>query len=175
MPFAPRSIARCLDAFRAIRPDDELRDQGARDGADNSWAFAALDASSDNPPVPSLYLVENPLSYSKKVMEDPKSLMGFANFQAIGTWNANGTGKWAHGEGWIALDVELTQEQAEDDDMLFDSPGGNVAVIIALWKVDEGYACAVWGGYQHQSLTKIMGFNPWNDATWEHCRVSHGE
>ena len=175
MPFAIRSIDECVSAFDALKPDDELRNQGARDGAEDSWAFRDLEQWPESPPVASVYRIKDPSSYSKKVWEDPRSLMGFAGFQAIGTWNANGSGKWAHGDGWAVLDVHLVQEQAEDDDMLFDSPGGSVSLIFAIWRVEEGFACAVWNSHLHEAFTKVLGFNPWNEASWEHCTVWHGE
>jgi hypothetical protein len=94
-----------------------------------------------------------------------------------------GSGQWLSSPGaWIIVDVELVQEQAEGQDDYFDDEdgdgggGGNyVDVVFALWKVEEGWAAAVWQPGDHDLLARLMGLPVWPSEGWQSCEVWYGE
>src|SRR5262245_39797636 len=107
-----RSIEKCVEAFRASQPDGELTEPPTdMYDAAKAYAFADLSEWPSRPPVRSLYLMKRPDGYSSKVLTDPKVLVEYAHFNAVGTWNANGTARWLAGPDWIVADVALVQEQ----------------------------------------------------------------
>ena len=70
------------------------------------------------------------------------------------------------------------QEQAEYDDEIFgeeDGGGSYVDVIIALWKVEEGWAAAVWRPTDRDLLAQLMGLGAWPSKGWKKSNVWYGE
>ena len=82
------------------------------------------------------------------------------------------------GADWIVVDVELVQEQAEESDCggCEGASGDYVSVVFAMWRVQEGFAAAVWNPGDHGTLALIMGFDPWAVSEgWQPCSVWYGE
>lgn len=181
MTFVLRPFDQCVEAFRASSPDEELREQSPPEHYDAlaAFSFANLKQWPTRPPLTSLYRMRDPLVHSGEVLNDPQRLVAYSNHgTAVGTWNANGTGQWAHEPGaWIVADVELVQEQVDEDDFYDEegSGGDYVNVIFALWKVEDGWAAAVWRSGERDTLAKVMGFDAWPTAGWEPCKVWYGE
>lgn len=170
-----RSFARCVEALARSSPDRKLIKQPSPHYAsEEAYAFEDLSAWSDNPPVTSLYLHDD--DPGEDLLKDPKELVDYCNFGgAVGTWNANGTAQWVASDGpnpWIIADVSLVQEQAEEDD--YDAPGGYVDVIFAMWRVEEGYAVAVWDSGEKVLLTEVMGLDAWPKG-FQEAKVWYGE
>ncbi len=185
MPFQVRSIQVAVDLLRELDPDEPLNTPEQFEHYDTigAWSYDPVGEWASSPPFSVLYQQRDPLGHSEEVLTNPNKLLDYANFGgAIATWNANGTGKWAHSPGeWIIVDVELVQEQADDDDDdYFDDEegggGGNyVSVIFALWKVSEGWAAAVWRPVERDTLVELIGLDEWPTEGWEDCRVWYGE
>lgn len=175
MAFTPRPIDDCVAAFRAWRPDQSLREQSAQHyDAVTAWSFSDLRELPDAPPLTSLYRMGDPSSHSAEVLTNPKSFADYCSgFQpAVGLWNANGSGRWVHGgTDWILLDVELADGQGDDE---WGDDGG-VAVVFGLWKIEEGWAAAVFSPDEKQHLTRVMGLDAWPSEGWEACDVWFGE
>jgi hypothetical protein len=180
--FAPRSIAEIVEILRATRPDETLNAPDTHEHYDTigTWSFDPVGQWASSPPFSVLYQQNNPLNYSKAVLDDPKTLVSYSNFGgAIATWNANGRGTWQHSPGaWILADIELVQEQAGDDDF-FDEEGGGggnyVSLIFALWKIAEGWAAAVWEPGDRDTLARLIGLPEWPSEGWQACEVWYGE
>ncbi len=180
--FTVRSIQVAIDKLRASRPDQTLNTPSEHEHYDSigTWSFDPVGTWASSPPYSVLYQQRNPFGYSKTVLSDPKSLVSYANFGgSIATWNAKGSGRWSHSPGeWILVDVELVQEQAEGQDDWGDdeSSGGNyVSVIFALWKVEEGWAAAVWESHHQALLAELIGLPAWPTQGWQDCEVWYGE
>lgn len=177
MGFAIRPFEQCVEVFRGSRKGELSAQQGEHYDTQQAYAFENLEDWSDDPPVTSLYLQKDPFGYSERVLEDPKTLVEYSNFGgAVATWNANGSGQWCGSPGeWLMVAVELVQEQAEDDDFGYDAPGNYVDVIFAIWKVEEGYACAVWRPDERDLLASVMGLDSWPAEGWQAVDVWYGE
>jgi hypothetical protein len=185
MSFSVRPFSACVEALRQAEPDEELNSATENlehyDSAE-AHSYDTIGEWADDPPLSVLYRQKNPMGSSRELLQKPKSFVDYCNFGgAVATWNANGEGRWKHGEDWIVVDVELVQEQAEADCGACGDGGGGgdyVSVIFALWKVEEGWAAAVWRPGERDVLTKVMGFDPWNDkdtGDWQACSVWYGE
>ena len=131
-------------------------------------AFAVGDLAKwpQHPPIQSLYQMKSPLAYSDKVLTDAKTLVEYANFgSAIGTWNAKGTATWACAPGdWIIAEVSLVQEQADDSDDGDDGEGGGgdrVAMLLAVWRIEEGAAASVLHREDRELLRTLIGLSAW--------------
>jgi hypothetical protein len=170
--------------LRASRPGEKLNVKKKHDHYDSvgTWSFDKLGESPSRPPLSVLYQQRNPFGYSKQVLADPNALLDYANFRAIGTWNARGSAEWLSSpDAWIIVDAELVQEQAEghDDYFLEDDEGAYggdyVDVIVALWKVEEGWAAAVWRPSDRDVLAKLMGLPGWPKKGWKSAQVWYGE
>ncbi|MFV8751983.1 hypothetical protein ACNOYE_15665 [Nannocystaceae bacterium ST9] len=177
-----RSIQVAVDKLRASRPDETLNAPTEFEHYDSigAWSFDPVGTWAPSPPFSVLYQQRNPLGYSSKVLTDPKELVEYANFGgSIATWNSKGSGRWIHSpDEWILVDVELVQEQAGDYDD-FDDEGGSggdyVSVIFALWKVEEGWAAAVWEPADQALLADLIGLAAWPSEGWQDCEVWYGE
>lgn len=181
MPFQVRPFQAALDVFRASPPPSakKKKEKKLHEGTEGNYdtlraySYSPLGEWPKDPPVTTLYQQKDPFGYSEKVLTDPKSLVSYCNFPAVGTWNANGSGRWlSDPAGWILVDVELTQEQADED---YEGPGGYLLVIFALWRVEEGYAAGVWRDGDGALLAQVMGLDAWPDTGWQPCKVWYGE
>jgi hypothetical protein len=175
MGFRVRPFQECVAAFAASSAKKKLKKQdGSHWDSKEAHAFKSLGSWPSSPPVTSLYLQDDPLSHSDDVLKDPKQLVEYCNFKAVGTWNARGKARWLASDApWILADVELTQEQAGDRDE--EASGDYIGVVFALWKVEEGYAAAVWDPGERDLLAKVMGLDAWPDAGWQDAEVWYGE
>jgi hypothetical protein len=83
----------------------------------------------------------------------------------IGTWNAKGNATWACAPGdWIIAEVSLVQEQADDSDDGDDGEGGGgdrVAMLLAVWRIEEGAAAAVLHREDRELLRTLIGLSAW--------------
>lgn len=179
MAFTPRTFEEATRIMQAGNPDVPVKTGVAEHYASEAAvSFDELGAWSDDPPVPLISLQRITDAEAIRLTRDPKALVDYANFGgAVGTWNANGEGRWASSPGeWIVVDVELVQEQAEQDpDYYEDAPGSWVYIIFALWKVAEGWACAIWSPQETDHLAMIMGLEAWPAEGWQATRVWYGE
>lgn len=178
MSFNVRSIQAAVAALQATRPEQPLN-SGKAEHHDNAmaWSFGKLKGWPSSPPVSTLYQQNNPLRTSAKVLSAPKSLVDYCNFEAVGTWNAKGHGRWlaSPNEGdWIIVLADLQQEQF-DPDADEDFGGGQVAVAFALWRVTEGYAAAVWNKWDTATLASLIGLDAWPAEGWADVSVWYGE
>lgn len=174
--FTIRSIDDAVAALRASNPDASLK-TGVASHGDNeaAWSFGAIKGWPKSPPVSTLYKQKRPLKWSANVLKDPKKLVDYANFEAVGTHNAKGKGRWlAADDQWIIVEVELRQEQF-DPDADEDFGGGQVSVVFALWRVTEGFAAAIWRRWDTITLAKVMGFDAWPTVGWADVDVWYGE
>ncbi|MBL8683548.1 MAG: hypothetical protein JNK05_30540 [Myxococcales bacterium] len=176
MSFAIRSIELAVAAMKASTPDAKLNTGTTGEyGNEKAWSFGAIKGWPKSPPVSTLYKQKNPLSYSAEVMKNPKKLVSYACFEAVGTHNAKGKGRWlAADDQWIIVEADLTQEQF-DPDADEDFGGGQVSVVFALWRVTEGFAAAVWRRWDTATLATIMGFDAWPTDGWADVDVWYGE
>lgn len=179
MSFALRPFDAALAALRATKPGAALHSgQGEHYDAEVAYSFESVGEWSHDPPVPTLYRMKNPLGYSDEILADPKVFVDYANFGgAVGTWNANGSGRWCASPGeWILVDVELVQEQAEQDPDYFEGdPGAYVYVVFALWRTSDGWAAAVWPPSDVDALAAIIGLDGWPAEGWQPATVWYGE
>jgi hypothetical protein len=184
--FGIRSIKAIVDELQASRPGEKLEIPSEHEHYDTigTWSFDPVGTWASRPPFSVIYQQRNPLGHSKQILSDANKLLDYANFGgAIGTWNAKGPADWLNSPGeWIIVDAELVQEQAEGQDDYFDDEdgeggfGGNyVDVVIALWKVEEGWAAAVWRPSDRDLLAKLMGLPAWPSKGWKKCEVWYGE
>lgn len=90
-----------------------------------------------------------------------------ADPDAIDTWNARVSGSFAAGDEWAVADLSFVQEQAEDGDSL--------DLILALFRVEEGWVVAVWPGFQNKKVASVLGFDPWPTSSWTECEFWFGE
>ncbi len=173
MPFDIRSIQVAVDKLRASQPDSTLNTTTECEHYDSvaAWSFDPVGEWASDPPFSVLYQQKDP---GADVFTDPKSLVSYANFGgAVATWNANGSGRWAHADDqWILVEVELIQEQADDD---YGADGDYVSVVFALWRVREGYAAAVWSPDDTDLLAQMIGLDEWPRDGWQDCDVWYGE
>lgn len=179
MAFTIRSFTEAAQIMQAANPEVALRSDPAEHYAsERAYSFAPLGEWSDDPPVSLISLQRIGDDEARRLTGDPKALVEYGNFGgAIGTWNANGEGRWVGSPGaWILVDVELVQEQAaEDPDYFEDSPGSYVNLVFALWRVQEGWCCAVWRPAEDELLAMIMGLDAWPSEGWQATRVWYGE
>jgi hypothetical protein len=182
--FAIRSIKAIVAELKASRPGEKIKTSKKPGHYDSvgAWSFDKINDWPSRPPLSVLYQMNNPLRHSKQVLDDPNKLLDYANFSAIGTWNAKGSCNWQSSKGaWIIVDAELVQEQASDDDFFDDEDGdggyggSHVDVIVALWKVEEGWAAAVWRPEDRDLLAKLMGLPGWPSKGWKTGQVWYGE
>lgn len=159
--FELRAWDEVVKAFRSTTRG--VREQEAQH-YDASTAFSAedLDEWPDDAPLRSIYLMKSDRGDSIK---DAKGLAEYSNFgNAIGIWNANGTARYAAlPKKWIVVELSLVQEQDED--------GDSVDLLLALWRVSEGWAAAVWECDEEDSLRKVIGLREWptlskSSAVW---------
>jgi hypothetical protein len=113
-----------------------------------------------------LFRIEDPLDAVEGALTDAGKALDYISIgNAIGTFNSNGTGSFACGDGWLIAEVELVQEQAEDDD-------GGVSLCYALFQVTEGWAGALWDG-DVDELKRIAGLE--GVALKRSCTLWYGE
>ena len=175
MDFQKRSIEESLKVFKTFS-SKKLKEQKINHYlGGKAWSFSNLEKWPEEGPVNSLYL------FDKKdidIYDDYNRLVDFCNFQAVGTWNANGKGKAITIlDKYQIVDVKLIQEQVEDEneDFYDFAYGGNyVNIIYATWVVDEGIAIAIWNSYQRDKLAKIIGIT-YPTSGWVDATVWHGE
>jgi hypothetical protein len=177
--FTPRPFEDCIRIMRAANPEGELFSGVAEHHASElAVAYGELGQWSETPPVPLISAQRITDDEAIRLTQDPKALVAYANFGgAIGTWNANGDGRWNASPGaWIVVDVELIQEQAEaDPDYFGDAPGAYVDVVFALWRIQGGWAAGVWSPADCEALAIIMGLEHWPRDGWQATRVWYGE
>ncbi len=156
-------------------PAAELTKQKSTHGAGKeAWAWVSLEDWPSNPPVESLHLVSArpPGLGDAKHGPSAKKFMDWGNFgNAIGTWNARDRqGQWAGvGGQWLVVRAELSRGDDEDGE-----DGEGVAVVIACWKVAEGYAVMITRPYQaSERVAAVMGM-AW-PASWQTESVWYGE
>lgn len=179
MTFTVRPFVDATKIMAQANPETELHLGVAEHYAsEEAVALAPLGEWSDDPPVPTISRQRLDDREADGYTRDPRALVEYANFGgAIGTWNANGEGRWVSSPGeWILVAVELVQEQAEgDSDDFEDSPGSWVSVLFALWRIAEGWACAVWRPADAEVLATIMGLDALPSEGWVATRVWYGE
>jgi len=166
--FAIRGFDDAVAALRTARPDASLN-EGTVDHYDNVRAasFEPVGEFPRSGPASALYLQGDGLSDA--TVGDAASFIDYANFQAVGTWNAAGDGRFLHRPGEFALlRAELLQEQDEDEMDPTD-------VLFAAWRVTEGWACAVWEPSDATTLAAVMGIGAMPDDGWSPCEVWYGE
>lgn len=172
-PSPRRPFQAALDAFRAREPRAHEQTPPHYDAA-VAWAGKNLASWPKNPPLPSLYLMKNPDGYSGAVTTDARTLVEYANFgSAVGTWNAKGTARWACApDEWIVADVSLVQEQADEDGE--DAPGNYVDLLLAMWRVEEGWAAAILKSGDAAWMQELIGLAEW-PSLGRHSEVWYGE
>lgn len=179
MGFTVRPFVDAARIMAQANPESELHIGVAEHYAsEEAIALAPLGEWSDDPPVPTISRQRMTDDEGRTLTSDPKALVDYANFGgAIGTWNAHGEGRWVASPGeWILVDVELVQEQAEEDpDYFEEAPGSWVNVLFALWRVAEGWVCAVWRPADAAVLATIMGLDALPADGWVATRVWYGE
>ena len=175
--FTVRPFEDSVQIMRAAHPDGILY-SGVADhhASELACSYGELGVWSEEPPMSLISAQRISEEEAVRLTADPKALVDYANFGgAVGTWNANGEGRWSASEGqWIVVDVELVQEQAEDSG-LDDGPGSYVDVIFALWRIQGGWACGVWSPRDSEALAIIMGLDRWPREGWLATKVWYGE
>jgi hypothetical protein len=175
MSISTRSFQQCVDDLQASRPEKKLLEQEPPNyDSIKAYAFGNLAEWPRNPPITSLHLQGDPLNHCSGVLSDPASLLDYLNCgNAVGIWNARGRATWQHeNDQWIIADVDLGGGQGEDDG--FDDEGA-VSVVFALWKVEEGYAAAIWRPDERAVLARVMGLETWPESGWQNAEVWYGE
>jgi hypothetical protein len=162
-----------LERFKASNPTKKLKSfERVHYAALEAWSFKSLSSWPSNPPVTTLLKVRDPREHDEAVLRSAKSLVGYANFgNAIGTWNARGTGRWVGGADWILAQVGLTQEQAGDEE----ASGDYVSLILAVWQLEDGWAAAVFRSDERELAMTLMGKAAWPEAGWQEEAVWYGE
>lgn len=175
MPFALRSFQDVLELFRATDPTKKPKSYpNVHYAAYEAWSFKSLKSWPRDPPVNMLARMPDPGAYDEDVMLTAKALVEYANFgNAIGTWNARGEASRARGEGWILAAVNLTQEQADEDGE--DAPGNYVSLILAVWRLSDGWAAAVLRDTEHELAARLIGLDAWPAEGWVNEEVWFGE
>ncbi len=166
LAFSQRPLAAVLEALPSGEP---FRAQPLEGFFLRGYARADLLAPPE--PAPHAALFELREAPSPSVLIAPDTLLrASAPLEAIGAWNARGTGRLAHGDGWSVLEVELVPEQ---EDAAFDE---RVGVIAAVFALEAGrWASLVWPGARHEEVAQILGFDPWNQSVWTKHEVWLGE
>lgn len=174
MSLILRSFDDVLSAFRASNPKKKLKTfPNVHYAALSAHSFGNLAKWPSDPPVSALLQMRDPHDHDDKVFQSAAALVSYANFgSAIGTWNARGTGSWTGGEGWILASVDLTQEQADDD---YEGSGDYVSLILALWKLSNGWAAAVLRSDEQALAARLVGLDGWPEAGWQEEPVWYGE
>lgn len=177
MTIQERSFEDMVQALRDLdRGEVEKYDDVMNYMAEVGYSYQDLSKWPDSPPVPSIYKLKR--DPDEGPLTDPKSLVDASNYQAVGTWNANGDGRWVAGDGWILLSVTLVQEQAEDQGCGGCGGGGAgdyVPVAYGLRKVTDGYASMIWPKNDQEAITKVFGLEHFPVDGWESVEVWHGE
>jgi hypothetical protein len=169
LSFVIRSIDDCVKAFHSQSPEKELLI--LEDASDEhyemamAWSFEPFEWP-DNPPRSTLYLCDLDEDDEGEIINEAHELMEYGNFQAVGTWNANGEGHWYHSPNqWSLLSASLLQEQ--------DEWGEELDVIYACWRVKEGIAYAIWGEGIN-SLLQVVGLDSLPEGDY-YDDLWHGE
>ncbi|HFE45890.1 MAG TPA: hypothetical protein ENJ18_10445 [Nannocystis exedens] len=175
--FTVRPFQDSVQIMRAANPQGHLYSGVAEHHASElACSFDELGVWPKNPPVALISAQRITDEQAIEMTRDPRALVAYCNFGgAVGTWNANGEGRWAASPGeWIVVDVELAQEQAEGSGFV-DTPGAYVDVVFALWRIQGGWACAVWSPIDCEALAIIMGLDHWPRRGWTATKVWYGE
>lgn len=174
MTLPTRSFDDVLAIFRASSPKKKLKTfPELHYAAEMAYSFGDLAKWPRSPPVTTLARVRDPHQHDEKVLTSASALVGYANFgNAIGTWNANGTAAWVGGEGWILASVDLTQEQADDG---YEGVGDYVSLLLAVWRVRDGWAAAVLRSGEQELAAKLLGLEGWPADGWQTESVWYGE
>jgi len=175
--FTVRPFEDSVRIMRAAHPSGPLFSGVAEHHASElACAYSELGVWSEDPPVSLISAQRITDAHAIELTSDPAALVNYANFGgAIGTWNANGEGRWTSSPGeWIVVDVELAQEQAQESG--FDkAPGSYVDVVFALWRIQGGWVCGVWSPNDSEALAIIMGLERWPREGWVATKVWYGE
>lgn len=168
-----RPFADVHAVFQASQPKKKLKSfEDIHFMAEQAWSFKSLKNWPNDPPVTTLLKVRDPRDYSENIFESAASLVTYANFKnVIGTWNAGGTGQWVGGEGWIIASIDLTQEQAGDEE----ADGDYVSMILALWTLSDGWAAAVLRSNEQAFAAALVGLPEWPTEGWKQEPVWFGE
>ena len=175
--FTVRPFEDSVKIMRAANPEGTLYSGVAEHHASElACSYEQLGIWSEAPPVSLISAQRITDEHATQLTRDPKALVEYSNFGgAIGTWNANGEGRWTASPGqWIVVDVELVQEQAEQGGFE-DAPGSYVDVVFALWRIQGGWASAVWSPADSEALAIIMGLDRWPREGWSATKVWYGE
>lgn len=174
MTLPTRSFDDVLAIFRATSPKKKLKTStNLHYAAEIAYSFRDLSRWPSAPPVTTLARVRDPHEHDEKVLQSARALVSYANFgNAIGTWNSNGTAAWVGGEGWILADVELTQEQADDG---YEGSGDYVSLLLAVWRLSDGWAAAVLQSGERELAAKLLGLDGWPSEGWQTESVWYGE
>ncbi len=175
MPPVLRSFSDVLAIFQASNPKKKLKSHaGLHYAAEIAWSFKSLKSWPTDPPVSALVKVRDPRDHDEDVLKGARALVSYANFgNAIGTWNSGGTGSYVCGEDWILAQVELTQEQADDD---YEGGAGDyVSLILAVWRLSDGWAAAILRDDERALAASLLGLEAWPQEGWETEKVWFGE
>lgn len=176
MALKLKPFAEVLDIFKASNSKKKPKSfDGIHYAALSAWSFGNLNAWPSNPPVPTLLQIADPKDHGPDVLKKASALLQYANFgNAIGTWNAGGEARFASGKDWILANVSLVQEQASDDDDDEGCPGDSVDMLLAVWRLSDGWAAAVLDSNAEDFLMRLMGLDAW-PTKWKTERVWYGE
>lgn len=174
MSLPLRPFEDVLTIFRASNPKKKLKTYpNLHYAALEAHSFGNLARWPSNPPVSTLAKVRDPRDHDETLFQSAAALLRYANFgAAIGTWNAGGTAQWVGGEDWILASVDLTQEQADDG---YEGSGDYVSVILAVWRLEDGWAAAILRDTERALAAALLGLPGWPEQGWSAERVWYGE
>ena len=163
--FSVRGFDECAEAFASLDDSSPIEEQQL-DGVERVVSFDDLSVFPDPAPHHALLLQKSTLLPS--ALEEPNRLVSLVDAALLGVWNAKGTGRTTHGEGWGLVDLSFEREDPDE----MESP---VEVLLAVFEVCEGWAIWVGPGHRPEHLASVMGFSPFQSNAWKPCEVWIGE